>query len=571
MLLVVAAPASARVALVLLPQGTSVEEVAAAGMSPGLMSAGLGQVPAEQTYLDIGQGNRVFDSLYDSELPRAAVPLNRPVVDLALLGRAQSAPAEIEPGLLARTLAGAGRGFEVRDASLPQLRALVAGLRGDDLLIAIERPPPEQGEALAIGVAGAGYDGNLTSGSTRLDGYVLSTDVAPTILERLGVEMPSQMSGEPIRSEGEIDPAAVVALGERMAVISDRRGPVIGLSLLVWILALGIAFGLAGRAVARTAVRIVGLAVVFVPLVLLLGAAIEPGETVEMLLVVLGAPALAALTTALFAGYRALAVASALTLLACAVDVIAGSSLTALSLMGPNPGLGVRFYGIGNELEAPLAVLTVAGTGAALTGFAPRLAPRPAAVAFLAVGVCAAFVFAAGRFGADVGAAIVIPVGAAVAAAVIAARRRRTALLVAAVPFVALALLALGDLVSGADAHLTRSVLDAGGLGDLGDVAERRLRLSANSLLRPLSFVFLPLVALLVALAVARRDRLRAWLVGRPAMRAGMAGAVVATVVGALANDSGALVLEIGAAYLLVFAGFAWAESGSARVVKAGR
>jgi hypothetical protein len=129
------------------------------------------------------------------------------------------------------------------------------------------------------------------------------------------------------------------------------------------------------------------------------------------------------------------------------------------------------------------------------------------------------------------------------------------------VPFAALALLALGDLLSGANAHLTRSVLDAGGLGDLGDVAERRLRLSAHSLLRPLTFVFLPLVALLVALAVARRDRLSAWLDPYPLMRAGLVGAVVATVVGALANDSGALVLEIGAAYLLVFAGFAWTES----------
>ena len=45
-------------------------------------------------------------------------------------------------------------------------------------------------------------------------------------------------------------------------------------------------------------------------------------------------------------------------------------------------------------------------------------------------------------------------------------------------------------------------------------------------------------------------------------MRAGLIGAVAATVVGTLANDSGALLLEIGTAYLLVFAGFAWAESG---------
>ena len=289
-LLVAAAPASARVTLVLLPQGTSVDELAAAGMSPGLMSAGLGLVPAEQTYLDIGQGNRVFDSLYDSDLPRATVPLNRPVTDPALLRRAESAPAEIVPGLLARTLARAGQGFEVRDAPLAQLRRLVARLRGDDLLIAIERPPPEKNRGWRSGSPARGFDGNLTSDSTRLDGYVLSTDVAPTILERLGVAVPAQMSGQPIRAEGEVDPAAVVALGDRMAVISERRGPVIGLSLLAWVLALGLVAGLAGGAAARTAVRVVGLAVVYVPLVLLVGAAIEPGETAEMLLVMLGAP-----------------------------------------------------------------------------------------------------------------------------------------------------------------------------------------------------------------------------------------------------------------------------------------
>ena len=37
------------------------------------------------------------------------------------------------------------------------------------------------------------------------------------------------------------------------------------------------------------------------------------------------------------------------------------------------------------------------------------------------------------------------------------------------------------DLVSGANAHLTRSVLDAGGLDDLAEVAQRRLQLSAHS------------------------------------------------------------------------------------------
>ncbi len=565
-------------------------------MAPGLLSAGLGSVPAQQTYLDVSQGNRVFDSLYDTSLP--AFDGSCPKWWASVVQRADSAPADIVPGLLTSTLEGAGLGvrarggasctfsrpasgagadggsskklsgtprphalpaaFEARDGSLHSLRGDVDG---DDLLIAIERPPPAKNRALAIGIAGRGFDGNLTSDSTRLDGYVLSTDVAPTILEWFGLEVPSEMSGQPIRSEGEVDAAAVVALGDRLGVISERRGPVIGFSLLLWLVALGAVAAATRGTAARMGVRIVGLAVIYLPLTLLVAAAIEPGETVEALLAMVGAPALAAVTLRLLGGYRALAVASAATVLAYGIDVVAGSPLTSLSLLGPNPGLGVRFYGIGNELEALLAVLVVAGTGAGLSGFGRDISPRGAAVVFLAAGLLATVVFAAGRFGADVGAAIVLPLGAAVAAAAIAASRRRAALFVVALPLAVLALLALADLVSGADSHFTRSVLDAGGLGDLGEVAQRRLELSAHSFARPIVFVFLPLIAVLAAIAIVRRDRLTAWLDGRPGMRAGLIGAVAATLVGTLANDSGALLLEIGAAYLLVFVGFAWAES----------
>jgi hypothetical protein len=415
---------------------------------------------------------------------------------------------------------------------------------------------------LAIGLAGRDFDGNLTSDSTRLDGYVLSTDIAPTILGRFGLAVPSEMSGQAIVGEGEIDPGAVESLGERMAEIPDRRGPVVGFSLLAWLVLVALLAAVSRGGLARQGVRIVGLAVVYLPLVLLLGSALEPGQGVEQLLVLLGAPLLAAVTLATLAGYRALAVAAALTVIAYALDVVAGSPLTSLSLLGPNPGLGVRFYGIGNELEALLAVLVVAGTGAALTGFAPRASRRAQVTAFLATGVASAFVFAAGRFGADVGAAIVLPLGAAVAAATLGDRRRRALLLAVAAPVAAVALLALVDLVSGANAHLTRSVLDAGGLDEIAQVAQRRLQLSAHSFARPIVYVFLPLLAAIAALAYVWRDRIASWLAGRPAMRAGLAGALAATLLGTLANDSGALLLEIGTAYLLVFTGFAWAETG---------
>jgi hypothetical protein len=74
--------------------------------------------------------------------------------------------------------------------------------------------------------------------------------------------------------------------------------------------------------------------------------------------------------------------------------------------------------------------------------------------------------------------------------------------------------------------------------------------------------VALPVVAALAALAWWKRDLLAAWVHDFPAMRAALIGAVVATIVGTLANDSGALLLEIGAVYLLVLVGWAWAEAG---------
>ncbi len=528
------------------------------------MSAGLGEVPAEQTYLDISQGNRVFDSLYDGPLPerRGNSEWWREVVE-----RAESAPAEIVPGLLATTLreTGLSADYTQRTASLGELRSLAAGLGDDYLAIAIARPTGGSDAPLPIGIAGEGFDGNLTSDSTRIDGYLLSTDVAPTVLDWFGVGVPEEMSGQPIRSEGAVDVAAIESLGARMGVISHRRGPVIGFSLLAWLVGLSLVAAASRGALARPAVRLTGLAVLYMPLTMLVAAALEPGETAEVLLVLLGAPLLAGLTLALLRGYRALAAAAAITVGAYAIDLVAGSPLTSLSLLGPNPGLGVRFYGIGNELEALLAVLVVAGTGAALAGFRPRLGGTGAAAVFAVVGLLAAFLFAAGRFGADVGAAIVFPVGAAVAAVAIAGRRRRRGLLaVVAAPFAALALLALIDLVSGANAHLTRSVLDAGGLGDLSDVAQRRLQLSANSFGRPVLLVFLPVVAALAVAAVVKRERLRVWVRDVPAVRAGLLGALAATVIGTLANDSGALLLEVGTAYLLVFTGFAWAESAPA-------
>ncbi|HET6571227.1 MAG TPA: hypothetical protein VFG58_07050 [Solirubrobacterales bacterium] len=387
------------------------------------------------------------------------------------------------------------------------------------------------------------------------------------------------------------DPHAVVrdaAPGSRLFEVTDRRAPVIGVTLLVWLAVFGAAMAferLSARSggshvsyrritpTGRIAARLLALSLVYLPLVCLACAALEPGVGAERWLVMLGSPALAALTLAALDGYAALALACGATALAYAIDLVGGSALTQLSIVGPNPAGGHRFYGIGNELEACLVVLILVGTGAALsvpvrvsyrrgTKLAPeaREAPGRGPAAFLVVALVFAFVFAYGRYGADVGAAISLPLGAAVAAALLAGRRD-LALLAFLLPIPALALLSAADLISGANAHLTKTVLDAKSGGDLLGVFGHRISEMVSSFGRPVLIAGLPVVAAAAALAWLRRDVLASWLRGRRAVRAGLLGALAATVVGTLANDSGALLLEVGGAYLLAFVGFVWAES----------
>ena len=93
------------VTVAILPHGTEPRDLdGIEGLAPGVMSAGLSDVAPAQTFLDIGAGNRVFTSLYDDGLP-VFLPFGRRVPDWGVIvERAEDAPAEIVPGLLASTL-----------------------------------------------------------------------------------------------------------------------------------------------------------------------------------------------------------------------------------------------------------------------------------------------------------------------------------------------------------------------------------------------------------------------------------------------------------------------------------
>ena len=116
------------------------------------------------------------------------------------------------------------------------------------------------------------------------------------------------------------------------------------------------------------------------------------------------------------------------------------------------------------------------------------------------------------------------------------------------------------DIALGGDAHLSRSVIDAGGAGELGDVVERRLRLAASSFGRGVQTALFWFCVLAVIVAVLNRRRIGVWLAAAPLARAGFAGAAASSALGVVANDSAATFFTVGTLGLIACVAFAWSQ-----------
>jgi hypothetical protein len=617
-------PSGRRVVIAFLPglppktKPPLIDRIARSEPAIGFASAIQGSYKAEQTLLDIGAGARVWSSLYEGELP-AGIQLDAQGRRGAIRHwgqirkRARTPPADIVPGTLAelvgtagpvRYVGAEGRGNreaivaadergEVAGVTLrpgPQIGSeavrqresakllvvrLPAGPDGaralarlnatsgpGDLLLVVEAPSAVRRRLLTVGATGIAGGKNVRSDTTRTDGLVSATDIAPTAMQWLGLEIPDDVAGEQIEASGDRSPEQLTDLKDRLAEVGPRRwllivGGLIGAGLIgAALLAVVPPRDAGSRKPGRPALvgRCAFLAALWLPTVLLVTGALAPSRLGELALIAIGCALLAVATCRLLPWPRAILLPAAVTVLAHAVDLALGSVLIQRSLLGPNPILGARFFGVGNELEATLGVIGLLGLGALLA-----TAPRRRAVWGFAVGGSAiAIVLSSGRLGADVGASIMLAAGTA--AAIVAALgerpgKGRIALILAA-PLLALAVLSVLDIVTGGDAHFTRSVLDAGGLGELADIAQRRVELSYRSLTRGAIGLLVALAILALIWGIRSRKRILEALRTTPGLRAGLFGALVAVVIGALSNDSGPVMLLIGTCYLALAAGY---------------
>ena len=97
------------------------------------------------------------------------------------------------------------------DAQVGLLRAAVAGLRGDTLLLLQGISEVNDGRAqlhLAVAAGPGTAPGWLSSASTGRAPFVQLIDVAPTALRALGLEQPASMNGQPMTAAGPRPPLA---------------------------------------------------------------------------------------------------------------------------------------------------------------------------------------------------------------------------------------------------------------------------------------------------------------------------------------------------------------------------
>lgn len=318
-----------------------------------------------------------------------------------------------QPGSAEPTVIVAGLGDS---SGLPQLRAFIA--------------------------SGPGYEpGSVSSASTRTPGLLQLTDLAPGILDHLGIDSPSGITFDVTASDA--DPQKriddLVSESQKATSIYQHLSKFsLILDITFYVLFLMCAGLLSrtvigrrgGATIAPTVHRFlawVSLAVATLPMGAFLAGLFpwarlpQPG---------LGLAVSVGVSSAILFGLSLLppwgrtwrgrvAVLALLSFLVLTIDLITGSHLQGNSLLGYNPIVGGRYYGLGNQGAAIFIVSLFIFLGLAISWLRARNHTRLVIILPLVLGLCAVFVSGNPSWGAKFGGTIATLAGLLVLLALI--------------------------------------------------------------------------------------------------------------------------------------------------------
>ena len=448
--------------------------------------------------------------------------------------------------------------------STDRLLAGVVAAAGPDALVLVVSvaPPGKDWHLTPMVAAGAGVrHGYLHSKSTRRAGVVTLTDIAPTVLDALGVPVPEGMIGQPLRyAPGDVD-LGVLRATDRDAALRERLYyPTtvwfILLQALAFTASLVVAARLGGGR-AAVALRIAALAAAAWPLATFVVRAI-PGVArlgVATVLVLLAVDAVLTAAAVRLGRGRTLGplswVAGATVALLLA-DLALGAPLQTSSLLGYSYHSAARFTGLGNTAFGMLAA-----TAVLVAALHVHHAPRRREATVTAGCLLALVVVADGAptLGSDVGGILTLVPVFGLTLLVLSGRRLSwRAIAVAAGAALVLLVAAAGvDLLrpAGSRTHLGQLVARIGdeGLDPLRTTLDRKVAANLRSFRSPWAWMVGITGVYLVGLLAWARGWGRL-LPPRSALRAGLVGMLAAGILGYAVNDSGVVVTGLAFVYV---------------------
>ncbi len=442
-----------------------------------------------------------------------------------------------------------------------------SGLAAHLQLVAATGPGPQSPYADAL----------LVSRSTRQPGIVQTTDLTPTLLDLLSVPAPGGLVGAPVTALS----GSPADAGERLRQLLDLaaaaqavqplvpwffNGLVAAQLVLYGAAALALRNGWGGprhRGTVLAVVRRVAVLFAAVPVATFLANLLPWWRAGSDFAAVVGAVTLFAVAVsavALLGPWRdrplgPLGAVAGITAGVLAADVLAGSRLITSSLMGLQPVVAGRFYGLGNVQYALFATGSLL-LATALADAALRAGRRRLAVAVVVVvGLVEVVVNGHPALGADFGGPpSTVPAFTLLALLVAGVRvtwAKATA--IAAGTLAVVAGLSVLDWLRPPDerTHLGRfvaTVLDGGAW----QVVERKLAQNLDILFTSVLSALVPVAALFVALVLMRPGSWGASALAQlyqrsPALRPGLVSLIVMLAIGFAVNDSGTAVPAVAA------------------------
>lgn len=409
---------------------------------------------------------------------------------------------------------------------------------------------------------GAGVrSGYLHSVSTRREGLVTLTDVAPTVLDALGVPVPDGMIGHPLRYRpGPADLGRMREL-DRDALFRERiyfrlTIAYIVVQALTYLFAILAFSRMGGAGRAGPLLRAIVLAVSAWPLsTFLLRAVPDVAELGGWAVVLLLGIDAAVVWLAMRARRHPLAPLgwiAGVTVAVLLVDVWTGAQLQMASVLGYSPHTAARFTGLGNTAFAVLGATAVLAA-CIHVHFAPRR--REALATAAGVFALVALTDGAPSLGSDVGGILTLVPVFGLVLLVLSGRRLswKAVGLAAVATVVALGVVALLDYLRPEEArtHLGRLVADmrADGWEPFTTTVRRKLAGNLRTFRSPWTWT-IPVITAYMLWMLAWRRGYQRLLPRGSALRAAAVGVLALGVLGNVVNDSGIVVTALVFVYL---------------------